>query len=273
MTKNSMTNQKNRNVQKKGKDMKHYVDAIGRPMIYTTQVMIDIALSMTDLRIRSGRIKDKTLIKVIREAQKNREEITKTIEQSETHKTAQEKGISELHFIVLVDGKAVCASSMLLDVPSKKKADEIHFVYGKTYSKHNIDDFYNDILTSDGHLGLDTYVFPFFFKVFKHRKQSAKLNNNFKNKKLSKTKKILYFNCTIKDLRNDCEDSLKVWRDELVKQLKQKGVKNCEKMANLISGVLLIMLMTRENRMEFVLKGLKNVFTIDGNNVRYELFN
>ena len=64
--------------------------------------------------------------------------------------------------IVLVEGKAVCAKSMVCGSANEDGMDSIHFVYEKTYNRFNCEDFQTDVL--DG-LGLDRVWADFPYEI------------------------------------------------------------------------------------------------------------
>ena len=132
--------------------MKNYVDVNGNPIGFemTPEKMVEIAIRNTEWKIKNGLITDKTLIKLVKEARKNQKEIVRTI------------NAPEIHFIVLVEGKAVCAKSMVCGSANEDGMDSIHFVYEKTYNRFTLDDFQKDVLTGEG---LDTFYATFNYKV------------------------------------------------------------------------------------------------------------
>lgn len=146
--------------------MKNYVDVNGNPIGFemTPEKMVEIAIRNTEWKIKNGLITDKTLIKLVKEARKNQKEIVRTIKTSDSHKLAKKTDAPEIHFIILVEGKAVCAKSMVCGLSYEDGMDSIHFVYEKTYNRFTYDDFQKEALTGEG---LDTFYANFNYKVEK----------------------------------------------------------------------------------------------------------
>lgn len=146
--------------------MKKYIDINGNPIKgeMTVERMFDSTCHTLKYNIEHGCEfgSNPVLRKLVKESIKNRNEIIKTIKSSTTHKMSRMLDAPELHFIVLVEGKAVCLKSMIWGTSGENGCDQIYFVYEKTYNRFNCEDFQTDVL--DG-LGLDSVWADFPYEI------------------------------------------------------------------------------------------------------------